>query len=276
MATSVKLSNGNYIDSAGIWDATSKKTLETALSILLADGAGAHNSLYRGKYLGTAVTTAQWAAIKAGTFTDLYIGDYWTINSVNWRIAAFDYYYNAGDTVCAVHHAVIVPDTNLYNAQFETTNTTANGYYGSQLKQSGLATALTTIGNAFGSGHILEHRNYFCNACNTSTGRPSAGAWYNTKVDIMTEEMVYGTRVFGTGNPGGISPWAEGHYYNIDYCQLPLFALDKPKICNRSWYWLRNPASSAIFAGVRNDGGASYGSASNSNGVRPAFCIYQS
>lgn len=41
--------------------------------------AGFHNSVYRGKYLGTAVTDTQWTAIGNGTFEDLYIGDYWTI-----------------------------------------------------------------------------------------------------------------------------------------------------------------------------------------------------
>ena len=54
------------------------------------NNAGAHNAIYRGKNLGTSVTTAQYNAIKAGTFDDLYIGDYWVINGKTWRIAAFD------------------------------------------------------------------------------------------------------------------------------------------------------------------------------------------
>ena len=39
---------------------------------LLASGAAAHNAIFRGKYLGSSVTAEQWAAIKAGTFDDLY------------------------------------------------------------------------------------------------------------------------------------------------------------------------------------------------------------
>ena len=61
---------------------------------VLADGAAAHNCIYRGKNLGTSVTAEQYAAISSGKFTDLYIGDYWVINGVTYRIAAFDYYYN--------------------------------------------------------------------------------------------------------------------------------------------------------------------------------------
>ena len=43
------------------------------LRIMTSPNAGAHNAIYRGKYLGTSVTAAQYAAIAAGTFDDLYI-----------------------------------------------------------------------------------------------------------------------------------------------------------------------------------------------------------
>lgn len=56
---------------------------EAKIAPLLFNNAGAHNAIYRGKSLGSTVTTAQYAAIKAGTFDDLYIGDYWTIGGVN-------------------------------------------------------------------------------------------------------------------------------------------------------------------------------------------------
>ena len=38
----------------------------------------------------------QYDQIDAGTFDDLYIGDFWEINSVKWRIAAFDYWLHKG------------------------------------------------------------------------------------------------------------------------------------------------------------------------------------
>ena len=94
--------------------ATEAKNSADKAGTMLYTGAGAHNAVYRGKYLGSAVTSEQWAAIKAGTFEDLYIGDYWTIGGVNYRIAAFDYYYQTGDTSCTTHHVTIVPDANMY------------------------------------------------------------------------------------------------------------------------------------------------------------------
>ena len=74
------------------------------LDKVTASGAGAHNSVYRGANLGTSVTSAQWAAIQAGTFDDMYIGDYWVIGGVTYRITAFDYYLRVGDTDMTTHH----------------------------------------------------------------------------------------------------------------------------------------------------------------------------
>lgn len=121
--------------------------VNTILEQLTYDNAGAHNSIYRGKNLGTTVTEEQWEAISSGTFTDLYIGDYWVIGGVNWRIAAFDYYLNCGDTSFTKHHAVIVPDTCLYNAQMNTTNVTTGAYKGSAMYTANLAQAC--CGQAF-------------------------------------------------------------------------------------------------------------------------------
>lgn len=231
-----------------------------------AANAGAHNAIYRGKNLGTSVTAAQYAAIAAGTFDDLYIGDYWTIGGVNWRIAAFDYYLNCGDTNCTTHHAVIVPDTNLYNHVMNDTHVTTGGYVGSKMYTAGLEQAKTTIKAAF-NGHVLKHRVYLTNA--VTDGHPSAGAWCDSEVDLMNEQMVYGCAIF--------MPIANGSTvytnYRVEKSQLPLFALEPSRICNRAWYWLRDVVTASHFALVYRGGDAAYRAASSSPGVRPAFCI---
>lgn len=91
--------------------------------------AGYHNSRFRGANLGTAYAADQSAAIKAGTFDDLFVGDYWEIGGVRYRIAGFNLWLNTGDVQLTTNHAVIVPDTNLYTAQMNTTNTTDGAYY---------------------------------------------------------------------------------------------------------------------------------------------------
>ena len=240
--------------------------VNNAMAFLLYTGAGAHNSVYRGKNLGTSVTTAQYNAIKAGTFDDLYIGDYWTINNVVYRIAAFDYYLRCGDTDLTTHHAVIVPDSSLYSAKMNDTNTTAGGYVGSQMYTTNLADAKTTIKTAF-SGHVLSHRIYLVNA--VSNGRPSGGAWCDSEVDLMNEQMVYGGSIFSPTSDGSTVP----SNHRVEKSQLPLFRYRPDLISNRVWYWLRDIVSAAYFANVSNYGYAFYNNASGSNGVRPAFCI---
>lgn len=241
--------------------------VNTILEQLTYDNAGAHNSIYRGKNLGTTVTEEQWEAISSGTFTDLYIGDYWVIGGVNWRIAAFDYYLNCGDTSFTKHHAVIVPDTCLYNAQMNTTNVTTGAYKGSAMYTANLTQAKSTINSAFGSSHVLSHRIYLSNA--TSNGRASAGEWTDSTVDLMCEHMVYGSGIFSPVSDGSNVP----NNYRVEKGQLPLFALEPSRICNRAAWWLRDVITAALFATVGSDGNANYRGASYSRGVRPAFCI---
>lgn len=249
---------------------------EAKIAPLLFNNAGAHNAIYRGKSLGSTVTTAQYAAIKAGTFDDLYIGDHWTIGGVNYRIAAFDYYLNSGDTNCTTHHVVIVPDTCLYNAQMHNTssggwesgaaNTTAGGYVGSDMYKSNLEQAKTTIKSAF-SGHVLKHRIYLTNA--VANGRASGGAWCDSEVDLMCEQMVYGSGIFSPVSDGSNVP----ANYRVEKSQLPLFQHEPSRICNSATWWLRDVITASYFAVVDDGGNASSYTASNSFGVRPAFCI---
>lgn len=231
---------------------------------VLADGAAAHNCIYRGKNLGTSVTAEQYAAISSGKFTDLYIGDYWVIKGVTYRIAAFDYYYNCGDTNFTKHHVVIVPDTSLYKAQMNTSNVTTGGYTGSAMYKSNLAQAKTTIKAAFGSAHVLTKRELLTNAVNGNT--PSGWAWFDSDVELMNEVQAYGSVAWGAH---------DGNGYNVASGdgQFPLFMFDRTKLHNREDYWLRDVASAAHFSVVYGNGYADNYGASSSIGVRPAFCI---
>lgn len=231
---------------------------------VLADGAAAHNCIYRGKNLGTSVTAEQYAAISSGKFTDLYIGDYWVIKGVTYRIAAFDYYYNCGDTNFTKHHVVIVPDTSLYKAQMNTSNVTTGGYTGSAMYKSNLAQAKTTIKAAFGSAHVLTKRELLTNAVNGNT--PSGWAWFDSDVELMNEVQVYGSVAWGAH---------DGNGYNVASGdgQFPLFMFDRTKLHNREDYWLRDVSSATSFSYVGGHGHADTSDASASHGVRPAFCI---
>ena len=238
------------------------------LRIMTAPNAGAHNAIYRGKYLGTSATAEQYAAIASGTFDDLYIGDYWTIDGVNWRIAAFDYYLNCGEggKACTTHHAVIVPDTFLYKAQMNASNVTTGGYTGSAMYKSNLAQAKTIIKAAFGSAHVLTKRELLTTAVNGSS--PSGWEWFDSDVELMNEVQVYGSVAWGAHDGNGFNV-ASGDG------QFPLFMFDRTKLHNRENYWLRDVCSDTDFSVVFTDGFAgTNASAAYTVGVRPFFCIY--
>lgn len=236
-------------------------------TVSIVDNAATHNMVYRGKALGTTVTSEQWAAIKAGTFKDLYLGDYWTIGGVDYMIAAFNYWLNCGDTACTANHLLVVPRNNMYTGQMNSTNITTGGYVGSEMYKTGLAQAKTAFNNAFGSAHILNHREYLTNAI--TNGAPTGTDWYDSTVELMNENMVYGGRQFSPMPNGATDPWNTCRNYTIDKSQLPLFHLAPWLICNRSWYWLRDVVSAADFADVGSLGDCVCDYAGTTAGVRP-------
>ncbi len=236
------------------------------VEIVNQDSAASHNTIFAGRYLGNSVTDEQYAQIQAGTFRDLYVGDYWTINDVNYRIAAFDFWLHDGDTECTTHHAVIVPDSNLDTQAMNSTNTTSGGYIGSAMYTTNMATAKNTIIAAFTSDHILNHRELLTNAISTNSA--SNWAWYDSTIELMNETMVYGHEANSSKNDGALN-----YNVGIDKTQLPLFRMAPELITNRANWWLRSVVSSAHFALVAGTGDANASSASASNGVRPCFAI---
>ena len=222
--------------------------------------------IYRGKNLGAVVTEEQKANIKNGTFKGFFLGDYWTIGSYTWRIVDFDYWYNCGDTAFTTPHLVIMPDKPLYNAQMNETNITTGGYTGSLMYTENLDQAKTLAASAFGD-LILTHREYLTNA--VTDGHASAGAWFDSTLDLPNEIMMYGCHVYAAMNNGTVIPTN----YTIGKTQLALFTVVPKLISNRATFWLRDVVSSAYFARVANGGFTASDGASLSHGVRPVFAI---
>lgn len=235
-------------------------------------GVGAHRMLFRGKNLGTSVNYTQTAAIQAGTFEDLWLGDYWEINGVKWRIADFDYWYGSGDTEFTSHHLVIVPDSNLGTAKMNDTSITTNGYTGSLMYTTNMTNAKSQISTAF--PNILKtHKEYLINA--TANGYPSAGGFVDSQVDLMNEPMVFGSYIYTPGCTGTDTP----KRYTNSATQLALFRV-RPEFINkpdgataRISYWLRDVVNSTSFVRVSSYGAPQDTSASQEYGIRPAFAI---
>lgn len=249
--------------------ATSNKTILGAINelddIVGYNNAAAHNAIYRGKNLGTQFTAEMSTNIKNGTFKDLYCGDYLVINGTTYRFMDLDYLYKTGDTSLETHHILVVPDAPMYDHVMNDTNTTEGGYVGSKMYISGLDQALAKIKADFGEAHIVTYKNLLVNA--VSNGAPSGWAWYSRQIDLMNEEMVYGTRAWSQASQNGYDT-------GTNKSQLAAFQHNHSLISScRSWYWLRAVQSSTLFCAVYSGGHASHGSASDAVGVRPCFLI---
>lgn len=238
-----------------------------------ASNAGFHNSIYRGKNLGTSYTAEQKAAVKASTFDDLFVGDYWLINNIHWRIAHLNYYLNTGDIATTEPHLLVVPDESLASSYMNSTNTTTGAYVGSYMYtttilQDGTEANDSVFGKikaAFGEENLLSIRQLFANAVD-SNGNVSGWAFYDTRCFLMNQTMVYGQKAWSNGNN-------DGRNVGIDKTQLALFAHDPSFINWRKSHWLRDVRRSESFVAVNGQGCASDTDASGVFGVRPVFLL---
>ena len=245
------------------------------------DGAEAHNAMWGGRDITAAFNNGTVSAnIANGTFRDIFPGDYitkqvtisGTTYTVNWVIADCDYWINKGDTsATTAHHVAIVPQSPIFNAPMNSTNTTEGGYKGSEMYKNVIPACATGIVNAFGSEHILTFRDHLTQDLNTSavssgitvfTGAPSwNGAWCSQQCNLMSEAMVY-------NGPHCASSALDNIMATR---QMSAFRLSEKLInYNRQHWWLRDVVSSAAFAFVLGYGGANASRASTAYvGVRP-------
>lgn len=246
--------------------------------------AASHNALYRGKDLTSYFNSgAMSTAIANGTFDDIYPGDYiiktvtvngTTYSNIKWIVGDLDYHLHRGDTETTTHHVVLFPETHLGNARMNASNTTSGGYQGSEMWTTTIPLYATGIINAFGSSHVLVHRERLTKAIDANAyaggGGMGNGAtvyadgeWVNVTANIFNEAMMFGH-----------APFASSGRDTYD-CNKQIAAFRYGQNFTRAnWCWLRDVASSVCFANAFGNGGADYFGASGTYGVRPYFLLH--
>ena len=235
--------------------------------------------------------------ISSGNFDDIYVGDYiememtsdYGTEKVRWLVAAIDYFRHRTDVDILDHHIVLVAEDSFKTAhRMNSSNTTANGFAGSEMYVTTLPKYDTAITNAFGSSHVLSYRQFLTTSTNTTApsmagvnyaGCSNNWAWANgsgsnphvTTLCLMSEPQLYGT----------CSLSSSFYDIGINNSQFPLFKQMPEKIrCGRGFnastsarniFWLSSVVSTTAFAFCSDDGHASGGNASYSLGVRPYF-----
>ena len=255
-------------------DNVAAKAADLRAIMELCPPAISHRMIYRGKNLGTSFTTEQSQAVQNGTFTDMYVGDYWVINGKTRRIGDIDYFIHCGDNVDLGHHLLMVDDGVDLSGDGSTTHfmndtdTTAGGFKGSKMWNTTIPNQiLPDITTAFGN-HLLTHREYISNA--VTGGVPTGAEWVDVSYNIFNEAMYYGTIVNGANN-GGAGLFNVGCSKN----QIKLFMLDPSSMNRRASIWLRDVVSASGFANVDGAGVANRAGASNTwDGVLGYYLIH--
>lgn len=257
----------------------SKTRLRDAFYAMVPDGAPTHNNIFRGQNLG-ALDATHIANIQNGTFHDMFIGDYFSINGSNYVIAGINYKKGHGDNSPLGNHLVLMPSdwsktpTQTLNPDGKTTHymndtdTTAGGFAGSKLYKTYLLQIQQKLESDFGN-HLMQFREFVSTHVDES-GAPDQGEWRDSKVGIPNEIMIYGSLLNGNNK--------NGSWYNVgdDTSQLALMRLnDTERNFNRiGAIWLRDIHSASEFAVAGNDGDAHWSGASAPwNGVRAFFLI---
>ena len=190
------------------------------------------------------------------------------------------------------HHLVLIPGkgadptekNHFGRKRMNSSNTTSGGYWGSEMASSTLGSVVSSGSTASGAtinqqlyaefGSHLKTCNELVSTAMTATyenryhvekGASSSWAWNNVQACLMTEVEVYGSVVWSS----------SGYDTGTGKTRLPPFAFSTMAINNRkSYYWLRDVASSSFFAHVGSYGYANCYSASITDRyVRPRFVI---
>lgn len=192
------------------------------------------NGIFRGKNLGERITAAQYAEVASGSFRGLYVGDFWRINNIVWRIAGFNWLLGLGDIPCRENHLVLIPDAPLFQAPM-TAGSWESGYPGTDMFCDHLNAARTQAQNAF-PGHVLEHR---------IPARVSGKTqWCSAVAELLWEDML----------------------------GLPLFWLE-PRFLRPGSWWLADTADKGSFLCMGTYGEKGAAPAGESHGVRPYVCL---
>lgn len=279
-------------DISGIDDGTLTGIVKSFYGFMkhIQDGAAAHNGIYVCEDITDMWNDGTFSKnVQNGTFKDIFPGMYITksytasgIETVteDFVVADLDYHLHHGDTETTAHHALMLMKNGASKTQqMNSSNVTTGGYTGSNMWKSIIPKYASAMQNAFGSGHILSHRELLTTAISTSgtsmagaglTGYASGWAWTDVLFNIMNNAMCFGVTA------------TSSSFYDTGDCtkQLSLLNLDGgSKIAHlgkgggRYWYWLRDVASSAPFADCGYNGDSGYAGASDSYALRGYFLL---
>ena len=159
------------------------------------------NSVFRGNNLGTSVSTEQMQKIRAGDFSDLYVGDYWECQGHTYRIADINYFPNLDRP-----HLVIITDeiTDLLSIWQEGVDSSTAGYGYCKIRDT-LKNRLGNIGLYLTMGKLdfLSPTEYL-NCFNQNGSLPKGTLPLSIKHELLSAVQLLGHSASGYRDPNAI------------------------------------------------------------------------
>lgn len=227
--------------------------------------AATHNAKFFGASLG-AFNDDYAERIKNGSFQDMWVGDYFTINNHIYKIAGFNYKCNHEENLGLGNHLIMITNT-LGAHRMNASDTTQGGFAGSEMFKQEIPVVEKQLATDFGE-HLLKFKSFLSTSVDSS-GAPNNGQWYELTANLCNSAMWWGA-------PSEYSNNKNGTKYNIgdEDTQLPIMKLhtDEQK-SNGQWVWLRDVYSPGAFARASYDGSAYIVAANDALNVRAFFLI---
>ncbi len=291
----------NITFTSGLTDAEYQEYLEAGIALRRNTYRGRNITyLYENNELFKQIQNCTFNDIYVGDyFTTAKEDSKKESHTVTWLIADLNNYRYSGYTPLTECHATIIPAEPLKYAGMNDSNTTGVVNSNLKLKQLGSDTERTSIGAYVGSkmkqetlpsildeyitpvfgDNIIEYTNLLAdqydgnrsNQFGVSTGdyggASSGWAWYESKLDLMSEVNVYGSTIWSS----------SGYDIGIDNRQYAIFKL-KPEFINsynnkRFNYWLKAVSNSMAFADIAGGSAFAHYASNTDIGVRPRFLI---
>lgn len=271
---------------SGVKAMSAKDALFDVLDIDSTISLEMRKNYFRGKNLGSVFTDDQRKEIRDGTFRDLFPGDYWEKDGIQWRIVDIDYYMDTSDNL--EHHVLIMPDQILCEKALFSENSITNNMYSKSKfyndQSYAKAEIFALMRPVFANDDLdiyYPAKHYLINGYDSNNHYATAGA--------EVYEQLYCPNLAQISGLGGYAVNILFEQKRLieypDTIQFDLFRI-APKYIKGKQYTLNNIegyftrdvsftlVNRVVFYAIQNDIGVYDAGSGNSNfGVRPVFGI---
>lgn len=223
----------------------------------------AHNMVFRGKALGSSISNLHRQGLSSGSFNDLWLGDYWTRNGVDYVVVGFNYWKNV--TGVTAPHAVVATRTNITNAAF---GSGMSSMASAPIYSSTVPNLENTVKLVFGSNGLLTRPMKFVSGFD-GQGYPSATVTRQVTLSLLTPNHIMGAR----GPVTVLNGITENGMYSDNQAIMPGFAMDPGLRHAPGSTWLHGVTGPNSALCLGDDGVLTASTSAGARGVRIIFGI---